>query len=117
MKNRLPACFVAATYLSQSVMAQSWHTYHGDYALTGVSSQVRIPKSPSGSSLGLLRIPNSSAALCSNTYLLRPIPVILIQIPINSSSDQSRMDFSVGTNYVCPAPQKHDAPTPAKDLF
>jgi hypothetical protein len=26
-----------------------------------------------------------------------PIPVILIQIPINFPSDQSRMDFSVGT--------------------
>ena len=35
--------------------------------------------------------------LLSGTYLLGQFPVILIQIPINSSSDQYRMDFSVGT--------------------
>ena len=36
-----------------------------------------------------LSIPNRSGYLCSNTHLLGPILVILIQIPINSSSDWS----------------------------
>jgi hypothetical protein len=57
-----------------------------------------------------LSIPDNSGYLCSNTYLLGPILGILIQLPINSSSDRSRIDFPVGTGTVCisndPNPRK-----------
>ena len=39
MKPILKTCLAAAFVLAQSVMAQSWHTYHGDYTLAGVSAQ------------------------------------------------------------------------------
>jgi hypothetical protein len=36
----------------------------------------------------------------SETYLLGPIPVILIQIPITSSSENPRINFSVDTGQI-----------------
>jgi hypothetical protein len=40
---------------------------------------------------------NPRLVFSQSSHLLGPIPVILIQIPIKYSSDQSRMDFSVGS--------------------
>ncbi len=46
MRIFITVCFAAVLCFSHDATAQSWNTYHGDYALTGVSTQ-NFPSKPS----------------------------------------------------------------------